>query len=140
MDEQTAPIQDDLLENVKDSVLRTVLEELQHEEQDGEEYFIEMGLTRNVSILPSDIMDVAAKNNPTPLATEDYDLEVCIDTKEMGFMVPEAIPVSAYFVLLGAVVSLASIGPLLQVQEGAAAAAASRCGGRSHAAGCGWSV
>ena len=97
----------------------SMLEEL-HDAKESDLHYLEMGLTRSLSILPQDVVDAAMVVEPShaPLSNDEdeSDLEWNAPAK------PEPatrIPTSAYLLLLVAIVSLSSIGPLLELQEGA---------------------
>jgi drug/metabolite transporter (DMT)-like permease len=115
-----ASLIEDVVEEVYD-VAEAILEEL-HDADEGDTHFLEIGLTRNSSILPGDIADAAAVQPPfEPPPPEDHRG----DDMEKGYLPNKtetkesATPLSAYVLLLGAVVALSSIAPLLQLQHDA---------------------
>jgi hypothetical protein len=117
-----------LVENVMESyqeVADAIYEEL-HEADDGDGmHFLEMGLTRNCSILPGDVVDAAAQQPPPPAPLPTDDDDDCEDVEAGRIENDEhsnktttmSAPLSAYLLLLGAVISLAAIGPLLELQS-----------------------
>ena len=113
------------------SVAGTFKDDLQ-EADGGELYFLDMSLTRNLSILPSDIAGVAVRV-PSALnlqqQTEDSERTELLKqhstlTQYQESTIEEKLstPLSAYFLLATAVVSLSSIGPLLDLQKEASPA------------------
>jgi drug/metabolite transporter (DMT)-like permease/ElaB/YqjD/DUF883 family membrane-anchored ribosome-binding protein len=130
--EAAETIKDAIAEEVQD-VAEVFVEDL-HGADEGGLYFLDMGLMRNLSILPGDVQYAAHHPQGTSailppkddeLEDEDYrkaDLEDGYSQKEEP---PPAyihrVPMIAYFLLITAVVSLSSIGPLLDVQQNATA-------------------
>lgn len=132
----THEIQEAVVEEVH-HVQEALIEEL-HEADEGDVFFLEMSLTRNLSILPGD-------KNLTEAVTEAQDaLHVttidAADTtrdEEEGEMIPmkqeeeqeevsavvkpepptTTTPLSAYLILVSAVIALSSIGPFLNLQK-----------------------
>jgi len=95
-------------------VAEAVMEEFQ-EANESNFHYLEMGLTRNFSILPGDIIAVAEGEGPLSVLGDD----VSVLTLDTGKMETGSVPLSAYVLLLSAVVCLSSIGPLLKVQDDA---------------------
>ncbi len=91
-----------------------IIEEFQ-DANENDFHYLEMGLTRNLSILPADIVDVMAGDGPLSVLGDDMSV-MTLDTVKMEVV---STPISAYFLLLSAVVSLSSIGPLLVLQDNA---------------------
>jgi drug/metabolite transporter (DMT)-like permease len=99
-----------------------------NENQDGENFFLEMSLARGLSILPSDIMNVAHTDLATAVApTAEKEEEGRDEEQELTGphaeveVEPEQVvttPLSAYLLLASAVVALSAIGPLLSLQVG----------------------
>lgn len=112
---------EEAVENVVDAVkeeAHEVAEFVMEEFQDANEndfHYLEMGLTRNFSILPGDIVAVAEGEGPLTVLGDD----VSVLTLDTGKMEPGSTPLSAYFLLLSAVISLSAIGPLLVLQDDA---------------------
>ena len=107
-------------------VKETFVDELLQKD-DGESLFLEMGLTRNLSILPSDLIHAAdeqqqtrqdnlQKDDTKPVLPETAD-----DATELSSLQApideETIPFHAYLILLSAVIALSSIGPSLALQQ-----------------------
>lgn len=153
-----------------DDVIETFEGEIE-DAKDGQNFFLEMSLVRNLSILPSDTVDtsqlVEMTRNPLPdidyweemqeheredeqegqmetlptISEEKIYREELLERKriqsfdaetkstiQVAEMVPKdepqtsastSTPLSAYLLLASAVISLSSIGPLLDLQEGA---------------------
>lgn len=114
------PVDGTFAENVHEQcqeVVDVVLAELYDADQ-GEMHYLEMGLTRNCSVIPSDVIDAASQQAlpPTPPSSDETDVEAATEPqKEKPAPAP---PISAYLVLLTAVISLSSIGPFLKLQSG----------------------
>jgi drug/metabolite transporter (DMT)-like permease len=121
-------VQEAVVDEVSE-IADTLMEEL-HEADDGNT-FLEMSLTRNFSILPTDIeraVDVAnhitagAEDIPSlddklaPVGTDIETLEL-IKEAEAAVAAVVTTPPSAYLLLALAVFSLSAIGPLLQAQK-----------------------
>jgi len=126
-----------------EAVVEAAVEEMEHADE-GQGFFLEMSLARNLSILPEDVVhiaetDVATVSHPTEelqpeeAAGEEAEEPVADEeeTELMGLKIaaeeeipkpepprPARMHISAYLLLLSAVVSLSSIGPLLVRQEG----------------------
>lgn len=111
-------------------VAEALIEELYDVDEGETQHFLEMTLTRNLSILPGDVADAAVQAPPPPpppppslSEKSDPCLEdtTALVAKEMDDNNKDNnhIPMSAYLLLLGAIVSLSAIGPLLQIQNGA---------------------
>lgn len=126
--ETAGDVKEAVIDEIHD-VAENFIEELQ--DADAEEdktYFLEMQLTRELSILPGDVV-ASAEYVPShaPLPNPDQEDQVTEEaqTVEEGYQQkPPAkeeevqTPLSAYFLLLTAIVSLSSIGPLLDFQQG----------------------
>ena len=102
-------------------VAEVLVEELQ-EADDGDLYFLEMGLTRNLSILPADVTYAAENNAMAPPKSEIENEPIIKADGETDFPKKEetasaAPPMMSYFMLATAVSSLSSIGPLLDLQQ-----------------------
>ena len=110
-------VQETIVEEFHD-LAEVFVEEL-HEADDGDNYFLDMTLARNISILPSDLIQAAATAAAQDAPTEGEALEDLVEGQE-ELKPPEAvaIPLSAYLLLASAVISLSSIGPLLDIQIG----------------------
>jgi drug/metabolite transporter (DMT)-like permease len=130
------------LEEAKD-VAEAFVEEL-NEADDGDTFFLDMSLVRNISILPDDMVRVAEATAPEALFLQQQQQTASPSsvsasasaTEDMMMMDPEklpliekndatmmmtssiTIPLSAYILLATAVVALSSIGPLLNLQGG----------------------
>jgi drug/metabolite transporter (DMT)-like permease len=113
--EDASTLMEGVVEEVQD-VAETILENL-HQADEGDMHYLEMGLIRNMSILPGDIVD-AASSQPPPYSqlptTQDPDNLKEGNKQEESTNKP---PLSAYLLLLSAVISLSSIGPLLELQH-----------------------
>lgn len=93
------------------------------DEEEDKTFLLEMGLTRNLSIIPVDIVH-ASEQVPSvaPIPNPDIDhaeneskmtdIEAPLKTPEV-----EGTPLSAYILLASAVISLSSIGPILDLQR-----------------------
>lgn len=91
-------------------VVEVVMEELQ-EANESDFHYLEMGLTRNLSILPEDIiMSVVAEEGPLSVLGHTDDVSVLTQ------MEPSTTPISSYVLLFSAIVSLSAVGPLLEMQ------------------------
>jgi len=145
-----------------DDITDAFVEELQEADEEQDRFFfLEMGLTRNLSLMPGDLVDashlVPDSNAPLPdpdAHPHDHDghkheeeEHLAMQTIEEGKILvveadealeeessdekakldasittlhpeKESIPLSAYLLLGSAVVSLSSIGPLLDFQDG----------------------
>ena len=101
------------------TVQENVMEEIQEvqdafvEETDDNEssYFLEMSMARTWSILPSDLPDVTEAVDQV-LGMPEKDKHI-----ELGVTDRPKIPFHAYILLALAVVSLSSIGPMLDLQQ-----------------------
>ena len=125
---------DTIVEGVKEEfqeVTQAVRGEFFKAENDDECYMMRMGLTRNLSLLPCDIVDAAMSTltssppppekgggdddqddiEKVPLLPDKEDEGTVASTKTM------VAPVGAYFLLASAIVAMSSIGPLLQLQH-----------------------
>eukprot|EP00429_Kryptoperidinium_foliaceum_P049431 CAMPEP_0176124172 /NCGR_PEP_ID=MMETSP0120_2-20121206/62596_1 /TAXON_ID=160619 /ORGANISM="Kryptoperidinium foliaceum, Strain CCMP 1326" /LENGTH=469 /DNA_ID=CAMNT_0017458925 /DNA_START=206 /DNA_END=1612 /DNA_ORIENTATION=+ len=102
-------------------VAEAAIEEF-HGADEGERHYLETGLTRNCSVLPSDVMDAVAcgkQKQPPWKHPSDYDLESYSSGDGVdGELGSTQVPAKAYFLLASAVVSLSSIAPLLDLQTG----------------------
>jgi drug/metabolite transporter (DMT)-like permease len=121
----------DAADNVKEAVVEevteiadTLMDEL-HEADDGGNFYLEMALTRNFSILPTDMEHAVEVANTITITTTEpdetaTDMETLETVKEESEVPPHAAlttPISAYILLATAVLSLSAIGPLLQAQN-----------------------
>lgn len=95
-------------------VAEVVIEEFQ-DANESNFHYLEMGLTRNLSILPGDVVDVARGEGPLSVLGDDMS-QVTMDPDKMDVVIT---PMSAYFLLASAVISLSAIGPLLVLQDNA---------------------
>jgi len=112
------------------------IEELHEADEEEDKYFfLEMNLTRNLSLLPEDMID-SSHLIPSKMPLPDPDavhpetsieegkvlVPVAIEGEEKkpAVVEVETTPLSAYLLLATAVLSLSSIGPLLDFQEGVA--------------------
>lgn len=127
----------DGVEELGDTIRESVVEEYNEvkdalveemvEADDGDNFFLEMSLARNLSILPGDVMNVAIAGAEASHATaQDTEAEEGFELPPADFLPlppdqlpsgPLATPASAYFLLASAVIALSSIGPLLDLQE-----------------------
>lgn len=145
--DETFEVASTFVDNVVDElneVADAFAEELQDvgDDKDSKHFFLEMNLTRNLSLLPGDMVDASnyVKESFAPLPDPDVhkkehveqehlamptidegkafltEIEVK-ETKRKEKEIP-GIPLSAYFLLATAVFSLSSIGPLLDFQTG----------------------
>ena len=101
----------DAVLDMKDAVLdecnevrEAFIEEFKDEE---ENFFLQMALTRGLSLLPNDVVEAAAVSSSIPEQEEDK-----------AEQIKQSPGLSAYAVLAVAVISLSAIGPLLQLQDG----------------------
>lgn len=86
------------------------------ERDDNDAIFFEMGLTRNLSILPSDLQDAAAQQKKEAgEAEEDEEAKPILPLT--GKEEETHVPFHAYITLLLAVVALSSLGPSLAMQQ-----------------------
>ena len=127
-------ILEEIVEEVKD-VAEAFVEELV-EADDGDTFFLDMGLARGMSILPDDVVCVAEATAPEttmviPIPTTgnreervtDPEAKPLITTNEIDVKLiaskaMSTTPTSAYILLVTAVMSLSSVGPLLNLQSG----------------------
>lgn len=81
---------------------------------------MDMGLTRNLSILPSDLEQAAADQQRASDDKNDDTEEIAkpVLPDDAGSEQEEAIPFHAYLTLAAAVIALSSIGPSLDMQQG----------------------
>jgi drug/metabolite transporter (DMT)-like permease len=123
----------DAADNVKEAVVEevteiadTLMDEL-HEADDGGNFYLEMSLTRNFSILPTDMEHAVEVANTITITTTEPD-ETVTDMEALDLVKKESevpshaaltTPTSAYLLLATAVLSLSAIGPLLQAQKDA---------------------
>lgn len=113
------------IHNIEDGLM----EEL-HEADEGDVFFLEMSLTRNLSILPGDknlteaVEEVqelvhphhgAVDTTAPPGSDEEDGLE---KHKQQAVQQVPVTPFSAYILLISAVIALSSIGPFLDLQKG----------------------
>jgi len=108
--------------------IREALGDHLHEADNDEDFFLEMNLTKNMSILPDKKAIVGAveeMRDALHLSKRPLTAEVGEDEDEEGvkgapLKEPEAahIPLSAYLTLASAVAALSSIGPFLAAQKG----------------------
>ncbi|OEU19798.1 hypothetical protein FRACYDRAFT_182079 [Fragilariopsis cylindrus CCMP1102] len=96
------PLIESVVEEFND-ITEAVLEEL-HKADEDVNYMIEMGLTRNFSLLHDDVVEASGLGN---------------GTKKTETTSSSSIPLSAYVLLLSAIVAMSTIGPLLQLQDDA---------------------
>lgn len=92
-----------------------------HEADEGEDFFLEMALTRNLSILPGDIVEAAAATEVDIGRSDKLEDGTDTDGKDGGTGASSGVPLSAYILLSSAVISLSSIGPFLDLQIGVGA-------------------
>ena len=87
-----------------------------HKADEDENYMIEMGLTRNLSILHDDVVEASGVLQG---GSEDQnDIETgCGDTGGEPSVAEVIIPLSAYLLLFSAIVAMSTVGPLLQLQD-----------------------
>eukprot|EP00934_Nitzschia_sp_Nitz4_P000675 Nitzschia sp. Nitz4//scaffold13_size275219//22564//24186//NITZ4_000839-RA/size275219-processed-gene-0.124-mRNA-1//-1//CDS//3329535909//675//frame0 len=112
----------ELIEEVH-NIAEVVMEELQEVAAEEEAPFLEMGLARSLSLLPSDVVELA---NMLPqmvasAAEDQQDDSTGGDVWEVsddGKMVDEVVrpPIAAYILLFVAAISLSAVGPLLDMQ------------------------
>lgn len=101
-------------------VRESLLEEL-HEADEGDVFFLEMSLTRNLSILPGDrnlteaVEEATEFVLPTELPGEQSDEEAGLEKHKMEMT---STPISACILLVSAVIALSAIGPFLNLQMG----------------------
>jgi drug/metabolite transporter (DMT)-like permease len=114
-------ILDETLEDdgMSTTVAGTLVEEL-HEVDDGDMYFMDMALTRSMSILPSEMQNLGelAEKYIHPERAEEEpakEMEKIVEVEKPPF-VAVSTPISVYMLLMSAVISLSSIGPFLQYQ------------------------
>ena len=111
---------DAFIEEVQDAT-EAFIEEVQEvadvEQEDN--FFLDMGLVRGLSILPVDVIDTAEKTAPTIVPDEGTppDVESTQPTDNKQETVTPSTPFHAYILLITAVVALSSIGPLLNLQN-----------------------
>lgn len=116
--------QDHLGEIVKElQSIKDALGEHLHEADDDQDFFLEMNLTKNLSILPDkkDIEEVVREMNDVFKSEEQILLEQEARAQEEEERREEAehvVPLNAYLTLASAVVALSSIGPFLAAQKG----------------------
>lgn len=102
-----------------------LLEEL-HEADEGDVFFLEMSLTRNLSILPGDrnlteaVDEVAELVVHHPISDLHAEEEPELDLEKHKHETIITTPLSAYILLISAVIALSSIGPFLDLQVGVA--------------------
>lgn len=106
-------------------VIREKLGEHLQEADEDENFFLEMNLTKNLSILPEkkEIEQVIREMNDAFKSEEQIQLEEearareKIMEEEKKKKEPEVAPWSAYITLVSAVIALSSIGPFLKAQR-----------------------
>jgi len=121
------PLIEGVVEEFND-ITEAVMEEL-HKADEDVNYMIEMGLTRNFSLLHDDVVEASgvlhsSTETPDPPKDGGYDN---IDDIELGggtnktetAASSSSIPLSAYVLLLSAIVAMSTVGPLLQLQDDA---------------------
>jgi drug/metabolite transporter (DMT)-like permease len=114
--EDAATLMEGVVEEAHD-VGETIMEEL-HEADEGDLHFLEMCMTRSLSILPGDLVDATLFQPPSQnVPTEEPHDDLEAQKKKGEQACHPATPLSAYVLLLSAVISLSSIGPLLQLQQ-----------------------
>jgi drug/metabolite transporter (DMT)-like permease len=107
---------------VKESIVGEIIEVKEafidelHEADEGEDFFLEMALTRHLSILPGDVVEAAAATE-VDIGRSDSLEDETLDGKAGSGRIPP----SAYLLLMSAVISLSSIGPFLDLQTGVGA-------------------
>lgn len=137
-----ASLMEDVVEEL-DQVAHAVLDELRQTENvigvDHEHptFLLEMGLTRNLSLLPSDVLNAATRMTRAPPAPPSYvkvrpkdvdetmnndddDVDIELDQPMVVDTALPAVtkspPFSAYILLAAAIVAMSAVGPLLQLQ------------------------
>ena len=132
--QETAEIIKDAIAEEAQDVAEVFVEDL-HEADEGDLYFLGMGLIRNFSLLPGDVEYAAHHPQGTSAIAPPKDEELEYDEAppkadlEDGYFQKEEpppayihrVPIIAYFLLMTAIVSMSSIGPLLGVQQDATA-------------------
>ncbi|VEU41624.1 unnamed protein product [Pseudo-nitzschia multistriata] len=119
------PLQKSLIEGLAEEfhdITEAALNEVYYV-PDDENYMIEMGLTRNLSILHDDVVEASVLLQGSLLLTseDNYDTEAGDDNCAERF-VPGAVaaavivPLGAYLLLFSAIVAMSTIGPLLELQ------------------------
>jgi drug/metabolite transporter (DMT)-like permease len=129
--QEAAEIFKDAITEEAQGVAEVFVEDL-HEADEGDLFLLNMGLFRSLSILPGDVEYAAHHPQGTsafapPKDEESEDQFSHMADVEDGYPSKEEpppayihrVPIIAYFLLMTAVVSLSSIGPLLDVQKDA---------------------
>lgn len=120
------PLIESVVEEFND-ITEAVLEEL-HKADEDVNYMIEMGLTRNFSLLHDDVVEASGVLHSTEKLSDSPkdggydnidDIELGNGTKKTETTSSSSIPLSAYVLLLSAIVAMSTIGPLLQLQDDA---------------------
>lgn len=89
------------------------------EADDGNEFFLEMTLTRELSILPSDVVQFAMDMPDNNASLSFINVDVEDPDEHRPFVAPKPVetPASAYVLLAATVIALSSFGPLLDLQQ-----------------------
>jgi drug/metabolite transporter (DMT)-like permease len=120
------PLIEGVVEEFND-ITEAVLEEL-HKADEDVNYMIEMGLTRNFSLLHDDVVEASGvlqstEKLPDPPIDGGYDniddIELGNGTNKTETASSSSIPLSVYVLLLSAIVAMSTVGPLLQLQDDA---------------------
>jgi len=117
-DEALPPLMEGVAEEFHD-ITEAALDEL-HKADEDENYMIEMGLTRNFSLLHDDVVEASGVLQTAPDPDEnDIELGGANIYKESSSAPASSsiIPLSAYLLLASAIVAMSFIGPLLQLQD-----------------------
>lgn len=112
--EQMAP------EESPETAAETLLEELHNADNDNV-YFLDMALTRNLSILPGEMQlvgEVAAAHAEEQAEHDIEKQDLTASCEITALAVALRPPPSAYILLGSAMIALSSLGPLLQFQQG----------------------
>jgi len=120
--ETARDVQEGLVEEAAD--LKHVVEAKLHEAEEGDMPIMDMCLTRHLSIIPADITHVAAVFNEEEFEMGDLDLDVTENAENATLPLlesetpqPVKVPVTAFLMLGIAVIGLASVGPILDLQQ-----------------------
>jgi hypothetical protein len=123
--ERAQDIRDGVVEEYQE-VKEALLEEL-HEADDGDLFFLETGLTRNLSILPEKLQEAVQEvvmGRVFKEEEEEEEEETLLSLQQAEIVkppptaaIPMKPPLSAYLTLAGAVIALSSIGPSLDLQR-----------------------
>jgi len=117
--ETLPPLMEGMAEEFHD-ITEAALDEL-HKADEDENYMIEMGLTRNFSLLHDDVVEASGVLLQAP---EDDDTDYKYTDIELGHKQASStppsssvIPWSVYMLLGSAIVAMSTVGPLLQLQD-----------------------